>query len=63
MANWLDGLGCGPRAARQHKERDGGGMILENISQSSATEKHQDPAVNTPGHKTRVKGEDFPGCG
>ena len=57
------GWGVDLEQPEQHTERDGGGMILENRSQSSATEKHQDPPVNTLGQETRVKREDFPGCG
>lgn len=43
----------------QHNGRDGGGIILEKRSQTSATEKcqYQDPPVNTQDQETGVKGE------
>ena len=62
QTGWM-GWGVDLEQPEQHKGRDGGGRILEIISQSSATEKHQDPPVSTPGHETRVKVEGFPGCG
>lgn len=58
QTGWM-GWGVDLEHRVQHNGRDGGGILLEKRSQSSATEKcqYEDPPVNTQDQETGVKGE------